>query len=78
MKTIKEYARQIVETVTNNEEHLNYRVSIAYKQLGEPIDRFTENDKLMLASDLLRNFDYQYGSDLDVFWETMLTKLNKG
>lgn len=78
MKTIKEYARQILETVTNNEEHLNYRVNIAYKQLGDPIDHFTENDKLMLASDLLRNFHYQYGSDFDIFWETVLLKLNEG
>ena len=78
MKTVKEYARQISETVKSDEEHRNYRVNVVYEVLGEPIDKDTENDLIMLASDLLEKFGYEYGSDFDIFWETVLTKLNEG
>lgn len=78
MKTVKEYARQISETIKSEEEHRNYRVSILYQVLGEPIDKVTENDLIMLASDLLEKFGYEYDSDFDIFWKTVLIKLNEG
>lgn len=77
MKTVKEYAKDVLKVVTNDEEHINFRVNIAYKQLGEPIEHVTENDMIMLASDLLMKLGYEFGDDFEVFWETAINKLKE-
>jgi hypothetical protein len=78
MKTVKEYAKDILNTVTDDEAHRNFRVDITYKLLAEPLDRVTENDMIMLASDLLQKFEYKFGDDFELFWETVINKLKEG